>query len=75
VLVARFAGAGYGDLKQEVAAAYLAMVEPFQARVRELLEGSRLDEILAAGAARAQAQAAGVLDRVYDRVGFLPGRR
>ena len=33
-----FAGRGYGDLKKEVADVVVAAVEPFQARMRELLE-------------------------------------
>jgi len=75
-LAARFAGAGYGDLKQEVVKAYLGLVEPFQATVHELLDdAARLDDILAEGAARARAEASVVLAQVYDRVGFVPGRR
>jgi len=72
----RFAGAGYGDLKKEVAEAFVGFVEPFRARVTELLddEGS-LDDILADGARRAGAIAQARLESVYERVGFLPGRR
>jgi tryptophanyl-tRNA synthetase len=72
----RFAGAGYGDLKKEVAAAYLAFAEPFGARVNELLtDPDSLDDILADGARRARLQAEPLLARVYDQVGFLPGKR
>jgi tryptophanyl-tRNA synthetase len=75
MLEERFAGAGYGDLKKEVAAAYLAFVEPFSARVNELLaDPDTLDDILADGARRARVQAAPLLAQVYDRVGLLPGR-
>jgi tryptophanyl-tRNA synthetase len=71
----RFVGAGYGDLKKEVAEAYLAFVEPFTAQVNELLaDPNTLDDILADGARRARAKAAPLLAQVYDRVGFLPGR-
>jgi tryptophanyl-tRNA synthetase len=71
----RFVGAGYGDLKKEVAEAYLAFAEPFTARVNELLADSdMLDDLLADGARRARATAAPLLAQVYDRVGFLPGR-
>jgi len=71
----RFAGAGYGDLKKEVAAAYLSFAEPFTARANELLaDPDTLDDILAEGAARARALAAPLLALVYDRVGFLPGK-
>jgi tryptophanyl-tRNA synthetase len=72
----RFIGAGYGDLKKEVAEAYLVFAEPFAARVHELIADSdTLDDVLADGAARARAQAGPLLNLVFDRVGFLPGRR
>jgi len=75
-LEARFVGAGYGDLKAQVADAYLELVEPFRDRVHALLaSGTELDDLLADGADRARRQASGVLARVYDRVGFVPGRR
>jgi tryptophanyl-tRNA synthetase len=71
----RFVGAGYGDLKKEVAEAYLGFTEPFVARNRELLaDPDTLDDIIADGSARARAEAAPMLERVYDLVGFLPGR-
>lgn len=69
----RFAGAGYGDLKKEVAAAYVGFAEPFAAKVAELLgDSGTLDHVLAEGARRARQQAAPLLARVYDRVGFVP---
>jgi tryptophanyl-tRNA synthetase len=71
----RFTGAGYGDLKKEVAEAYVGFAEPFAERVRGLLAAPQeLDDILADGARAARAQAGPVLEKVYDRVGFLPGR-
>ena len=74
-LVARFEGAGYGDLKREVAEAYVATAEPFRERVNTwLTDGGALDDVLADGAARARKQASGVLETVFDRVGFVPGR-
>jgi tryptophanyl-tRNA synthetase len=76
VLEDRFAGAGYGDLKKEVAESYLGFVEPFAARVEALIaDPDTLDDVLADGAARARAEAAPLLSRVLDLVGFLPGRR
>ena len=75
----RFAGAGYGDLKKEVAEAYLAFAEPFAATVHDLLaDVAKLDDILAEGARRARESAAPVLARAYERVGFVtaaPGLR
>lgn len=71
----RFAGAGYGDLKKEVSAAYTAMAEPFRDTVQELVaDTDRLDDILAEGAARARREAAPVLAQVHERVGFVPPR-
>ena len=70
-LETRFAGAGYGDLKKEVAEAYLGFVEPFQARVNELLsDPASLDGILADGARKARRQAAMRLADVYRRMGM-----
>ena len=72
----RFQGAGYGDLKKEVAEAYLSFAEPYRDRVNALIaDPDTLDAILADGSARARAEAEELLNLVYDRVGFLPGRR
>jgi tryptophanyl-tRNA synthetase len=71
-----YVGRGYGDLKKDTAAALLAWVEPFQARVAELMtDQAQLDDILAAGAARAAAVADPVVAKAYERMGFLPPRR
>lgn len=72
----RFAGAGYGDLKKEVAAAFVSFVEPFRDTVQTwLADTDRLDDVLADGARRARAQASMRLAEVYERVGFLPEGR
>jgi tryptophanyl-tRNA synthetase len=72
-LVDRFAGAGYGDLKKEVATAVLDFVVPFQGRVRGFLDDpAELDRALARGAEQARAVAGPTLATAYDRVGFLP---
>ena len=74
-LVKRFAGAGYGDLKQEVATITLEWVVPFQERSRKWLDDSAaLDEVLSLGAERASETAGAVLSAVYDAVGLLPSR-
>jgi tryptophanyl-tRNA synthetase len=68
----RFAGAGYGDLKKEVAEAFVGFIEPFQERVGALMDdASALDDLLADGARRARELAAVRLADVYDKVGFL----
>ncbi|HET8970001.1 MAG TPA: tryptophan--tRNA ligase, partial [Candidatus Nanopelagicales bacterium] len=72
-LEARFAGAGYGDLKKAVVEAVLDAVIPFQDKVRGYLDDpAELDRVLARGAERARGVAAATLADVYDRVGFLP---
>jgi tryptophanyl-tRNA synthetase len=72
----RFAGAGYGELKKDVAAAVLDWVVPFQERLQSWLEDpARLDDVLARGAERAGETARAVLESVYDAVGLLPKGR
>src|SRR5271167_2562161 len=74
-LVGGYAGRGYGDLKKDTAEAVVEFVTPIKARVDELLtDPAELEAILAAGAARAEDVAAKTVDRVYDRLGFLPRR-
>lgn len=69
---ATFAGQQYGSLKVEVANEVVTTLEPFQARVAELLTDSAvLDDILAQGAKKARELAQVTLERIYDRVGLL----
>ena len=49
-LVARFKGVGYGQFKEELADAIIAVMEPIQERYYELLKSNKLDEILDEGA-------------------------
>lgn len=75
-LEASFAGRGYGDLKKEVADVVVAAIEPFQARMAELLDDpAELDRILASGAERAREVARTTMARVRDHVGLLPASR
>ena len=71
----KFAGAGYGTLKTEIADAVVAHIAPIRARAEELLaDQAELDRLLAEGAERANLQAEQTLAKVYDRVGFVkPG--
>ncbi|BBX48367.1 tryptophan--tRNA ligase [Mycobacterium cookii] len=74
-LVQDYAGRGYGDLKKDTAEAVVEFVTPLKARVDELLtDPTELENVLAVGAARAEDVAAKTIDRVYDRLGFLPRR-
>ena len=74
-LVQGYAGRGYGDLKKDTAEAVVEFVTPLKTRVDELLtDPTELEKVLAAGAARAEDVAGKTVDRVYDRLGFLPRR-
>jgi tryptophanyl-tRNA synthetase len=74
-LVAGYAGRGYGDLKADTAEAVVEFVTPIKTRVDELLaDPAELESILASGAQRARDVSAKTLQRVYDRLGFLPQR-
>ncbi len=75
-LVERYAGRGYGDLKKDTAEAVVEFLSPIKTRVDELTANpAELESVLADGAARAQDVAQKTIDRVYDRLGFLPHRR
>ena len=70
-LEARFAGRGYGDLKKELGELVVAALAPIQQRYIELTEDPQtLDQILADGAARAQAVAAQTMSRVRQAMGL-----
>jgi tryptophanyl-tRNA synthetase len=72
---ADFSGKGYGDLKGEVADAFVAVVDPWRRRVFELLDSPDvLDKVLADGADRARVLAGPMLNTAYERVGFLAAR-
>lgn len=71
-LVAHYDGAGYGDLKAQVADVVVEFVTPFQERVNHWLSHpAELHEVLQAGATRAREVAAPTLAMVYDRLGFV----
>ena len=68
-----FEGKMYGHLKSETADAVVALLEPIQARFRELRQDeTHLQAILAAGAQKARERAEKTLTSVYDVVGFVP---
>ncbi len=72
-LVEGYAGRGYGDLKKDTAEAVVEFVTPIKNRVVELLaDPAELEGVLAAGAQRARDVSAKTLNRVYERLGFLP---
>jgi tryptophanyl-tRNA synthetase len=69
----RFAGAGYGSFKKELAEVVVDAFAPIRERTEKLLADEvELDRLLAAGAARAHVIAVATMARVRDKVGFLP---
>ncbi|MCL1801113.1 MAG: tryptophan--tRNA ligase [Promicromonosporaceae bacterium] len=75
-IAAEYTGRGYGYLKKDLADAVVSFLEPVQQRAQLYLDDpAGLDDVLADGARRAKAIAEPVLERIYDRVGLLPGRR
>jgi len=74
-LEADYEGRGYGDLKKDVAEIVVDTATPYRDRTLALLaDPAELDRLLAEGAERARSVASATLARVYDRVGFLPGK-
>jgi len=71
----RFAGAGYGVLKSEVAEVVVSTLSPIRDRANELMsDQAELDRLLAQGADKAKTIAEATLADVYDRVGFIKAR-
>ena len=72
-LEAAYAGKGYGELKGDLADAFVALAEPVQQAVAHYLaDPAELDRVLAGGAERARRVADATVARVYEKVGFLP---
>jgi tryptophanyl-tRNA synthetase len=70
---ARYDGQGYGAFKADVAEAVVALLDPVQARYRELREDEgELQRLLAVGAEKAREQSARTLALMYERMGFVP---
>jgi tryptophanyl-tRNA synthetase len=64
----------YGPLKADLAAAVIGLVEPIQARYRELAaDPAHVSAVLREGAVRAEKVASATLARAYDAIGLLPG--
>jgi tryptophanyl-tRNA synthetase len=68
----RYDGAGYGQLKTDVAEAVVTLLGPIQVRYRALrADETELRRLLAHGADKARATAAPVLEQMYERMGFV----
>ena len=71
-LEAHFAGAGYGQLKKELAEVALELFGPIRERTLELMaDPAELDRILAKGADRAAEVAGATMELVRERAGLL----
>ena len=70
-LVNRFKGVGYGQFKEELADAIIAVMEPIQERYYELLKSDKLDEILDEGAKKANYVANKTLRKMEKAVGLV----
>jgi tryptophanyl-tRNA synthetase len=72
---ARYAGAGYGAFKRDLADVVVDALAPIRERTEKMLaDEAELDRLLADGAARAREVARSTMALVRDRVGFLPAR-
>lgn len=70
-IVNSFEGRMYGDLKKETAEVVISFIEPYQARVNELLaDKSELETLMHEGAKRATEIAAKTVAEVYAKIGF-----
>ena len=70
-LVERFKGVGYGQFKEELADAIIAVMEPIQERYYELLKSDKLDEILDEGAKKANYVANKTPHKMEKAVGLV----
>lgn len=72
-LVPEYEDKMYGHLKKDTADAVVSMIEPIQARFKEIREDqTMLDTIMKTGAEKASARAEVTLKLVYDALGFIP---
>src|SRR6476620_9087545 len=68
----RFDGSGYGDFKEAVGEAVIALLAPIQERYRELRADEReLQRLLAVGAEKARRASEPTLEAMYDHMGFV----
>ncbi len=68
----RYDGTGYGQFKDDVGEAVVALLAPFQERYNELrADEPGLQQLLNQGAEKAAAVAEPTLEKMYDRMGFV----
>ena len=74
-LESRYAGAGYGQFKKDLAEVVVGALAPIRERTEKMLaDEATLDRLLAQGAQRARPLARQTMEVVNERVGFMPGR-
>lgn len=74
-LVAKYAGLGYGAFKAGVAESVINHLAPIQERFNELIDSPQLDDILDAGAEKANAIASATIKKMEDAMGLGRNRR
>src|SRR6201987_2535809 len=68
----RYDGVGYGQFKEDVGEAVVALLVPIQERYYELRSDEReLQRLLAVGAEKARRASEPTLEAMYDRMGFV----
>src|SRR3954454_15824579 len=68
----RYDGFGYGQFKEDVGEAVVALLTPIQERYRELRADEReLQRLLAVGAEKARRASEPTLEAMYERMGFV----
>ena len=68
----RYDGAGYGQFKEDVGEAVVALLDPIRERYDALRADEReLQRLLAVGAEKARKESEPTLARMYDRMGFV----
>jgi tryptophanyl-tRNA synthetase len=68
----RYDGQGYGAFKAEVAESVIALLDPLQARFRDIRgDSGELRRLLAQGAEKAAEASRPTLDAMYERMGFV----
>jgi len=69
---ARYDGTGYGQFKEDVGEAVVALLAPIQQRYEALrADEGELRRMLAVGAEKARAASAPTLETMYERMGFV----
>ncbi|EXX87693.1 tryptophan--tRNA ligase [Paenibacillus darwinianus] len=67
----RYEGQGYGGFKKDLAEHVVSVLEPLQAKYRDIRQSGEIHRVLAEGAERAEAVASQTLRDAKERMGFL----